>query len=183
MQRGSKRISLVTLMVTACIGSNYALIGLPNFKIMDLLVFVSGFTFGPLIGASIGALVWAVYGVLNPYGFVPQIWIATMLSETIYGLAGGTLAKCVPAVHLSSHRTGLAILFGAAGFLLTLLYDLITNVVFALTFSIPIVVALIAGIPFMIIHIMSNTALFGICSAPLIAVLDRSLKGLGLWRL
>ncbi|MEM1655261.1 MAG: hypothetical protein QXU12_03630 [Nitrososphaerota archaeon] len=184
--REGRRISLVAVMVAACIGSNYALIGVPNFKVMDLLVFVSGFVFGPMIGASVGILAWTVYGILNPYGFVPQIWIATMLSESIYGLAGGIFAKLIPITGSSDHRAGLSILFGATGFLLTLLYDLITNIAFALTFNVPIIAALIAGIPFALIHEASNAVLFGICSIPLISILDRSLRGefrgLGAWR-
>jgi len=179
----SKKVSLIAVTVAACLGSNYALIGVANFKIMDLLVFVSGFVFGPLIGASVGILVWAVYGVLNPYGFVPQIWIATMLSESMYGVAGGLLGKSLSIVSTSGNRAGLSMLFGAMGFLLTLIYDLITNIAFALTFNVPIIAALIAGIPFAIIHEMSNAALFGICSIPLITVLERSYRGMISWRL
>jgi hypothetical protein len=172
----SRKASLIAVTVAACLGSNYALIGVANLKIMDLLVFVSGFIFGPLIGASVGFLVWAVYGVLNPYGFVPQIWIATMLLESIYGVAGGALGKSLSTI-LPGNRAGLGVLFGAIGFLLTLIYDLITNIAFALTFNVPIIMALIAGIPFAIIHEASNAALFGICSIPLIIVLERSYRG------
>jgi uncharacterized membrane protein len=178
----SRKASLIAVTVAACLGSNYALIGVANFKVMDLLVFVSGFVFGPMIGASVGILVWTVYGLLNPYGFVPQIWIATMLSESIYGVAGGLLGKSLSAVRLPSNRAGLSILFGATGFLLTLTYDLVTNIAFALTFNVPIIAALIAGIPFAIIHEASNTVLFGICSIPLITVLERSYRGMISWR-
>jgi len=179
----SRKASLIAVMVATCIGSNYALIGLANFKLMDFLVFVSGFVFGPFIGASVGILVWVVYGVLNPYGFIPQIWIATMLSESIYGFSGGVFAKWITVGDFPSNRVGLRALFGAAGFILTFLYDLITNLVFALTFGVPILAALIAGIPFAIIHELSNTALFGICSVPLISVLDKSYRGSGSWRM
>jgi uncharacterized membrane protein len=178
----SRKASLIAVTVAACLGSNYALIGVANLKVMDLLVFVSGFVFGPMIGASVGILVWTVYGLLNPYGFVPQIWIATMLSESIYGVAGGLLGKSLSAVRLPSNRAGLSILFGATGFLLTLTYDLVTNIAFALTFNVPIIAALIAGIPFAIIHEASNTVLFGICSIPLITVLERSYRGMISWR-
>jgi small basic protein len=178
----SKKAGLIAVMVAACLGSNYALIGVANLKIMDLLVFVSGFVFGPLIGASVGVLVWAVYGALNPYGFVPQIWIATMLSESIYGIAGGLLSRPLSAASLPGNKTELSVLFGAMGFLLTFIYDLVTNIVFALTFNIPIIAALLAGTPFAIIHEASNAALFGICSIPLITVLERSYRGVGLWR-
>lgn len=179
----SKKASLMAAVVAACIGSNYALIGVANFKVMDLLVFVSGFVFGPIIGASIGVLTWMVYGVLNPYGFVPQIWVATMLSETIYGITGGVLAKLISVSDYSSNRVGLRVLFGATGFLLTFLYDLITNVAFALTFGVPIIAALIAGVPFALIHELSNLILFGACSTPLISILEKSYRGFESWRL
>jgi uncharacterized membrane protein len=175
----SKKAGLIVVIVAACLGSNYALIGVANLKIMDLLVFVSGFVFSPLIGASVGVLVWAVYGVLNPYGLVPQIWIATMLSESIYGIAGGALGKSLSMTGLPSNKTGLSALFGAIGFLLTFIYDLATNIAFALTFNVPFIAALIAGIPFAMVHEASNAALFGICSIPLITILERSYRGLG----
>mgnify|MGYP001774302169 CR=1 FL=1 len=179
----SKKASLIAVLVAACLVSNYALIGVANFKVMDLLVFVSGFVFGPIIGASIGVLTWMVYGVLNPYGFVPQIWVITMLSETIYGIIGGILAKSISVSDYSSNRVGLTVLFGATGFLLTFLYDLITNVAFAITFGIPIIAALIAGVPLALIHEISNLILFGACSLPLISILERSHGGFESWRL
>ena len=178
----SKKVSLIAVTVAACIGSNYALIGIPNLKVMDLLVFVSGFVFGPLVGASIGILVWVVYGVLNPYGFVLPIWIATMLSESLYGFMGGVIARRLSAIDVSNNRTGLGFLFGAIGFFITFLYDLITNVAFALTFGLPIYAAIIAGIPFAIIHELSNTAIFGICSIPLVSILEKNHGRLGSWR-
>jgi len=32
---------------------------------MDLIVFSSGFLFGPSVGARVGILTWLVYGTLN----------------------------------------------------------------------------------------------------------------------
>jgi hypothetical protein len=48
-----------------------------------------------------------------------------------------------------------------------------------LTFNVPFIAALIAGIPFAMVHEASNAALFGICSIPLITILERSYRGLG----
>jgi uncharacterized membrane protein len=172
-----RKLSLIAVTVAASLGSNYVLIGVANFKIMDLLVFISGFVFGSLIGASVGVLIWAIYGVLNPYGFVPQIWVATMLSESVYGIAGGILGRSLSIASLSSNKTLLSILFGAMGFLLTFIYDIATNIAFALTFNVPLIAALITGIPFAIIHQASNAALFGICSIPLLTVLEKSYRG------
>lgn len=167
------------MIVAFCIGSNYALISIPNFKFMDFLIFISGFVFGSLVGASIGILVWLVYGVLNPYGFVPQIWLATMFSESVYGFAGGIISKWITPTNITGNRIGLSFLFGATGFFSTFLYDLITNVVFALTFDIPIFIAIITSVPFTINHELGNTALFGVCSIPLITALEKFIGGEG----
>ena len=63
-------ISLITVLTALCVGGNYALIGLPNIKVMDLVVFVSGFVFGTFIGATTGILAWTLYGVINPLASV-----------------------------------------------------------------------------------------------------------------
>jgi len=173
----SRKVSLIAVTVAASLGSNYILIGVANVKIMDLLVFISGFIFGSLIGASVGVLIWAIYGVLNPYGFVPQIWFATMLSESVYGVVGGILGKSLSIASPSNNKILLSILFGAVGFLLTFIYDLATNIAFALTFNVPLIAALITGVPFALIHQASNAVLFGICSIPLLTVLERSYRG------
>jgi uncharacterized membrane protein len=64
-----------------------------NVKFMDLIVFVSGVVFGPLMGASVGVLTWLVYGTLNPYGFSLPILLATCTGESIYGIIGGMLGS------------------------------------------------------------------------------------------
>ena len=40
------------VMTAACLATNYALVGVPNVKLMDLLVFASGFLFGTKVGVS-----------------------------------------------------------------------------------------------------------------------------------
>lgn len=173
----SKKVCVIAVTVALCIGSNYALINVPNFKLMDFFVFISGVIFGSLVGASIGILIWLVYGVLNPYGFVPQIWFATMFSESVYGFVGGVIGRGMASTNITDNRIGLSFLFGSIGFFLTFLYDLITNIIYALTFNIPICIAIITGVPFAMIHELSNTVLFGICSIPLITFLEKFIGG------
>ena len=74
------KIAVITTLVALSIATNYVLIGFHNIKPMDFMVFIGGFCFGSIIGASIGMLSWLIYGVVNPYGFVPQVWLATMLA-------------------------------------------------------------------------------------------------------
>jgi len=162
-------------MVATCLATNYALSGLPNIKLMDFLVFASGLLFGPGVGVSVALLTWAIYGTLNPYGFSFPILLATATSETIYGLAGSLLDKHQPP----DPKEGLAwsaYKMGVLGFSLTALYDLMTNLAFAITFAIPIPVALVSGIYFSLVHEVSNALIFSACS-PALAYLRSVLPG------
>jgi uncharacterized membrane protein len=167
------KVSIVATLVALCVATNYALVGMPNLKAMDFIVFVGGFCFGSFAGAFIGILSWAVYGVINPYGFVPQVWLATMFSETIYGLLGGLLGKNLALTNFNDELFKLSVFFGTTGFILTLIYDLITNVVYASTFGIPIIAAIAFGAPFTISHQVSNAAIFGVVSIPVIGGLKK----------
>lgn len=164
------RIAAIAILSALSIGTNYALVGIPNVKLMDLIVFVSGFLFGSFIGAFVGILSWSIYGVLNPYGFVPQIWVATMLSEAIYGVAGGLIHKA--NANFNGKSLNHMIFLGNLGFLLTLFYDLLTNIAYAHVLGQNILVAMIVGAPFTLTHELSNALLFGICSIPLISSLQ-----------
>jgi len=167
------RVSIVVTLVALCVATNYALVGVPQVNVMDFIVFLGGFCFGPFTGALIGVLSWAVYGAINPYGFVPQVWLATMFSESIYGLLGGILGKNLASTNFNDERLKLSIFFGTMGFILTLIYDLVTNVVYASAFDIPIIVAIVFGMPFTILHEVSNAAIFSVSSIPVIAVLEK----------
>ncbi len=153
---------MVALLSAAAIASNYLLIGVANVKFMDLIVFTAGFIMGPTMGAATGAMIWLVYGTINPYGFSLPILGATMLWEAVYVVAGGIYGKV-------SKSSGYGIDPWAAvmGFTLTFVYDLFTNVVSAYTAGIPVSVGLMTGIPFMLAHVLSNTMFFGFGFKPL----------------
>lgn len=171
------KIAVVATFVALSVATNYAMIGIHNVKVMDFIVFVGGFCFGPIVGVSIGVLSWLIYGVLNPYGFVPQVWLATMLAESIYGIFGGILGKSLGATNFHGQHLKLSIFFATMGFLPTVLYDLITNVAYAYSFDIPIIPAIFAGAPFTVLHEVANAAIFGFCSVPMIIAFERLLGG------
>jgi hypothetical protein len=55
-------------------------------------------------------------------------------------------------------------MMGAAGLYLTVIYDLVTNLGFAFSFGLTYEEALIYGLPFMIIHVFTNTLFFSTVS-------------------
>jgi uncharacterized membrane protein len=168
-QRQATRASIIAVMTAACIVSNYLLIGVFNVKLMDLIVFSSGFLFGPTVGASVGILTWLVYGTLNPYGFSLPVLISTSFMESLYGIVGGFLGtRANMGIGLTSNLK-----YGIVGFLLTFVYDLVTNIVSGLSAGIPLSVALITGIPFAIAHEGSNAVFFFLGAPPLISAVGR----------
>ena len=163
-----RKVALITILVALSIATNYALVGVNNVKIMDLIVFVGGFLFGPLVGALTGMLSWMIYGAINPYGFVPQIYVTTILAETIYGLLGGLLGKKLLASQVEGQGLRLSLFFGIIGFTSTLIYDLATTVVYALVIEIPVIPTIVMGVPFTLVHELSNTAFFILGCVPII---------------
>lgn len=169
------KIAIIATFTALSIATNYMLIGVPNIKPMDFIVFIGGFCFGPLVGITIGVLSWLVYGVINPQGFVPLIWLATMFSEPIYGIVGGLLAKSLSSTSFNGQRLRLSVFFATMGFLPTVVYDLITNVSFAYAnpYGTPIIVTIISGTLFAVTHEVANAAIFGVCSVPMILALRK----------
>jgi hypothetical protein len=171
------KVATVAIFCAVSVGTNYALVGIPNVKLMDLIVFVGGFLFGSVVGSSIGIFSWLIYGAMNPFGFEPRIWVATMLAETVYGITGGLLRKALDSTSLSSQRFRLGVFFAAMGFLPTVLFDLITNIVYASVYNTPVIVAILVGAPFAVLHEGSNFLIFGVLSVPTIAALGKAVKG------
>ncbi len=173
-----RKVALVTILVALSVATNYALIAVTNVTIMDLIVFVSGFFFGPILGAIVGMFSWMIYGVINPYGFVPQIYVATILAETIYGLLGGLLGRKLLTSRINVQDLKLSLFFGIIGFTSTMIWDLVTTVVYALTFDQPVIPTVVLGVPFTLTHELSNAAFFILGCVPIIIAV-RSFLGVG----
>jgi len=168
---GTQRTAVAALLASSAIATNYLLIGVVNVKLMDLIVFAAGFLLGAGAGAGVGALIWLVYGTLNPYGFSLPVLGATVLGETLYGLAGGALRGRLGRVGWGPDAR-----LAVVGFLLTFVYDLETNVVSALTAGVPLAVALVGGVPFAVAHEASNAVFFCFGFPPLASSLEKVLE-------
>lgn len=177
----AREISVVAVLVSTCLASNYALIWLPNVKVMDLIVFVSGLHFGTYVGGMVGILVWAIYGSINPRGFVMPIWLGCMAAESLFGIVGGMIGRPF-SVNAMSRRL-VAWEMAVTGFLLTFTYDLATNLLSAVTISWfetsleTIVAVMISGVPFALIHELSNAILFFLGVGPLDSSIEKIAGG------
>lgn len=170
----SKKAALLATLTAASIATNYLLMGMVNVNFMDLLVFTSGYVFGAGFGATVAVLSWMVYGTLNPYGFSLPILAATITGEMIYGLCGGYISKFIKISDTSGWKPDIR--FAVIGFFLTFCYDVYTNVASAFVAGIPLLVAFVTGIPFALVHEVSNAAFFMFGLPPLTHALFHVLR-------
>ena len=132
-------------------------IGLPNVEPFTLVYFFIGFRYGIFWGGAVAALGEFLYSTLNPFGAaLPPVTAAQVVGMAVAGIGGGLAARFDPfRVFTSPRRWGLA--FTAV--IITLFYDVLTNLAMFWTLG-NLWVWLVAGVPFSVLHIASNSLLF-----------------------
>ncbi len=161
-------ISTIAVFASLALATNYALIGIPNVKLMDALVFLAAFLFGLRIGVGVAGSTWVVYGFINPQGSADLILLSFLIvGECFYALAGAGLRKTSIAQDLlefGRFSGRFSLVFGTVGLLATFAYDVLTNFASWLfrTTSLydSLIIGLITGAPFALLHEISNLILF-----------------------
>src|SRR5438552_14083496 len=131
LDRRSTRVMITAVFTALALATNYALIGIPNVKIMDTLVFILAFVYGLRLGIGVATSIWLVYGFVNPNGVDSFLMLSfLMVGECFYALAGVALRKSFVArdvVRGTKEYQRLSIVFGLVGLLSTFAYDALTN--------------------------------------------------------
>ena len=168
----AREVLAPSLFVVAILVTNYALAGLPNVKLFDLLVFVAGYSLGLRRGGLVAIAAWLVYGNANPWGAAQAPLLMTMMGAQVgYAVLGSLTRRFVSpdTIRLGPSRLSLVLLVSAL--VATLAYDFATNLYTAFFW------ASIAGstdyfrwitttlfgpgaVLFMVLHVGSNLALF-----------------------
>src|SRR6267143_6048352 len=168
LDRRSSKVMITAVFTALALATNYALIGIPNVKIMDTLVFVAAFFFGLRLGVGVAASIWLVYGFVNPNGVDSFLMLSfLMVGECFYALTGAALKKSFVArdvVRGTKEDQRLSIVFGLVGLLATFAYDALTNFgswIFRTgSFYQDFVFGNIIGAPFSVAHEASNVVFF-----------------------
>jgi hypothetical protein len=169
--RTSQSVAIITVFTALAVGSDYALAGIPNVKLVDTLVFLSAYLFGFRIGASVGILsefVWAYASPWGAPGFVAPFLIA---GEVVYAVAGATAARFWSSGSFANPGKGLV--FGGLLAICAFLWDLETNFATALIAYWPavtfpkVITTVLVGVPFMLSHEVSDFAL-GLLLVPVV---------------
>jgi hypothetical protein len=180
---------LIAVFTAESLVTNYALTGIPNVKLMDALIFIAAFLFGWTVGIGIAISTWAIYGFINPYGQAgfPLI-VFLMLGECFYAMGGAFLRKTSIAKHLLVDRRlssslQIALIFGISGLGLTFAYDLLTNfatyMFLATSLYQALLIGVVTGAPFAVLHEGSNLFIFALASPAGIVAARRVMLGRG----
>jgi len=171
----TKRVAAVSLFTALAVTTNYLLFPIWNVKLMDAIVFLSGFILGFRFGALVAVFSWLIYGVFNPLGFSFAILAAVASCEVFYAAAG---AYCANRSILHPLKLGLI------GLVATLGYDLITNAVSGVLYTNTLWPGVLVGIltmnfpvPLGILHQASNLILFSLLPPKLVPMLNNLLAG------
>ncbi len=182
----SKQVALTAVMSALAIVVAYsrglALSSLPGvFEFMTVLIFISGFCFGWVVGGSVGVISLSVY-MLIPYPFAhPAAWlystspvllVVMAVLGAMFGVAGAFASKMLRPDNWKRFSLGLGVL----GFALTFAYDVVSSLGFALAypaFTDPIQAVYLTFVPLYypwppIIHTVTNAVIFALVAPPII---------------
>ena len=162
------KAALIAVFTATSLGTNYAMIDIPNVKLMDAFVFIAAFLFGLEVGLGSAVSIWMVYGFVNPYGQADFITLAFLvLGECFYALSGGLLRRTSIAQDLlgqSRRNPRVSLLFGMIGLQATFAYDVLTNfgtwIFRAGSAYQALIIGMVTGAPFAILHEGSNVVFF-----------------------
>jgi uncharacterized membrane protein len=159
-----RKLSLMGVLVALAIVLKLPILSVPNVEFFTFVIFSSGYLLGALEGLLVGVISMSLYtSVITPYGLPPlPIAFAQVFSMALIGFAGGLASRLnlVPSDRIPSSFAGFKFLtMGLFGLGLTLIYDLFTNLATAYVVG-QFWPVMIAGIPFALLHILSNVSIF-----------------------
>ena len=171
MRFSTKDITTVGICIALAVAGGFALLHVPNCELVTTISFVSGLLLGSARGTCVGALSMLLFSLFNPLGIpFPPVLIAQVLFMGVAGFVGGVWGKWIRRYTFRPlFIGGLA----GTGLILTLLYDVGTNVGFALSAGLmsQVLKIIAGGIVFSFIHLVTNTVLFAILVPTMVKVM------------
>jgi len=159
------------VLIALAIVLKLPILSVPNVEFFTFIVFSSGYLLGMTGGILVGIISISIYTTLiTPYGLPPlPIAFAQIFCMALIGFAGGLAFKfnVVPLERNSTLRSFFPFLImGIFGLILTIIYDLFTNLATAFVIG-QFLPVMVAAVPFALIHILSNVIIF-VVLAPLL---------------
>ncbi|MHA1960148.1 MAG: hypothetical protein ACW99U_07960 [Candidatus Thorarchaeota archaeon] len=171
-------VAIASIMSALALVGNYSLVAIPNVELGTTVLFITSIVFGLPMGIWCTLIMSAIFASINPWGpFVPQIWLTQVIGWAYIAVAGG-LVRRISRPDGTSHRSSRDLFI--VGLFITAMFDSISNVGYSLAFSVPYSIAMLAGLPFMVVHVLSNAILFSIVIPRVENILEKEVGGV-LW--
>ncbi|MBN1540611.1 ECF transporter S component [candidate division KSB1 bacterium] len=166
--------ALTALFAALAAAIGYLFVAIPNLEFITAVVFIAGCILGIRRGILVGALGELIFSLMNPFG-VPAlpILIAQTFSLAAVGAVGGVFYRLGG---FGGYRLRGFFASGLVGFLLTVFFDVLTTLSFAVFLSgwdrQKIAANFLYGLGFYAIHIAVNTLTFAIAVPLLVKRLE-----------
>ncbi|MFC2150486.1 hypothetical protein ACFLQV_03170 [Calditrichota bacterium] len=145
----------------------YLLLFIPNVEGFTFVLYISGYSLGIFSGLTAAIAASIIYFGINPQGFYPPLLLAQTLGACLAPMAGSILRT------RSFNSKQIVIVSAASALLVTLIYDVLTNIAYPLSagFDLKAVLTMLAaGLAFSVLHILSNILLFSILTIPALKI-------------
>lgn len=181
--RPTRQLVLLAVLTALCVGIQLTPRP-PNIEFTSLIVFLVGSVFGVSFGVALAVLVMLINGFFSPWGFAGLMLPFQVAGMVMVGVGGGFYRR----TRGGSYDAGSCVETAVLGAFLTLAYDIVTNFGVAVSYmlmGVPILLAfisaIVSGALFSVIHVVSNTAVFGMIFVPLVNTLQKLLGGGKTW--
>jgi len=176
MSFSARKLTLAGVLIALAIALKLPILSVPNVEFFTFIVFSSGYLLGMIGGVVVGIISMSIYtSVVTPYGLPPlPIAFAQVFSMALIGFAGGMasrLDKLAFRQGFPSRIVAVMFIMGLAGLVLTLIYDLLTNLATTVVVG-QFWPVMIAALPFALLHILSNMVIF-VALSPLLLKMAR----------
>ena len=163
----NRKIAETGIFLALFLGLAYAFSYVPNLEYITAIAFLSGLMLGWKRGLFVALTGEAIFSIANPFGSslaFPTLLAAQLVSFATFALIGASLRKVIP--DMIDSRPGLSgFLLGLCGLLLTIFYNVMTTVFYAIpsgfTFE-QTIASIISGVPFYLINMIANTITFSV---------------------
>jgi hypothetical protein len=177
MNLPARKIALMGVLIALAIALKLPILSIPNVELLTFVIFSSGFLLGMIEGLAVGIIAMSIYTTLiAPYGIPPlPIAAAQILSMGLIGFSGGLACRMSPLFLKPNAPTRpllFSLILAGFGFILTLIYDLLTNLAVAFVMG-QFWPVMVAAVPFALLHLASNLVIFLVLS-PLLIRLSKS---------
>jgi hypothetical protein len=156
----NRKIILSAVFTALAVSMGYLFLLIPNVEMISATVFIAGAVVGPVYGLFIGLSAELLFSLLNPMGAAaPPLLIAQLTCFMLIGFVGGLVG--LPSKEQLWQKS---LFYGLYGLLLTIIYDTLTTLSFAVFIAAKdpnkLVTIFASGITYYATHSLVNTIIF-----------------------